>query len=346
MGKWLEARAKGKTGEAIKKLLELQAKTAVIVKDGTEVKVPIEEVVVGDIVVVKPGEKIPVDGEIVKGHSSLDESMVTGESIPIEKTIGDVVIGSTINKTGSFQFKTTKIGKDTLLSQIVKTVEDAQASKAPIQKFADTVSSYFVPSVVAIALITFIIWFFFIEVPFVTALLTFTAVLVIACPCALGLATPTAIMVGTGKGAENGILIRGGESLEAAHKTDTIIFDKTGTITKGVPVVTDIKNYTNVKNVLQLAASLEKTSEHPLAEAIVKKAKQRDIELLEVEKFESITGGGVRGRIQNDLIVVGTEKLMSDCDISFPEKIKNEKGLLQKEGKTVMIVAKDGEVID
>src|SRR3989338_7099008 len=269
LGKWLEARAKGKAGEAIKKLLGLQAKTARIIRDGKEIDVPIKEVVVGDIVIVRPGEKIPVDGQVVEGYSSVDESMISGESIPVEKKVGDFVVGATINKTGSFKFKTTKVGKDTVLAQIVKFVEDAQASKAPIQKFADAISSYFVPTVVAIALITFIVWYFFVLSSFVAALLAFTAVLVIACPCALGLATPTAIIVGTGKGAENGILIKGGEALEIANKIQAVVFDKTGTLTKGEPEVTDLISYSGSKqDLLKLAASLEKNSEHPLAESI------------------------------------------------------------------------------
>src|SRR5680860_1107163 len=261
LGKWLEARAKGKAGEAIKKLLGLQAKTARIIKDGKEIDVPIKEVKVGDVVIVRPGEKIPVDGKLIEGYSSVDESMISGESIPVEKKTGDFVVGSTINKTGSFKFKTTKIGKDTVLAQIIRIVEDAQASKAPIQKFADAISAYFVPTVVAISLITFIIWYFFVLSPFVTALLAFTAVLVIACPCALGLATPTAIIVGTGKGAENGILIKGGEVLEITNKIQAIIFDKTGTLTKGEPEVTNLISYgISEKDLLKLAASLEKNS--------------------------------------------------------------------------------------
>ncbi|HEX9664454.1 MAG TPA: heavy metal translocating P-type ATPase, partial [Patescibacteria group bacterium] len=304
LGKWLEARTKGQAGAAIKKLLGLQAKTARIIQAGREIDVPIKDVRVGDIVIVRPGEKIPVDGQIIDGYSSVDESMISGESLPIEKKQGDFVVGATINKTGSFKFKTTKIGRETVLAQIIKVVEEAQSSKAPIQKFADTVSGYFVPTVVALALITFIIWYFFILAPFVTALLAFTAVLVIACPCALGLATPTAIMVGTGKGAENGLLIKGGEPLETANKIDIIVLDKTGTLTKGQPEVTAIINFIDSKKeLLKLAASVDQKSEHPLAEAIVKKAKMENIKLTDPEKFETIPGHGVVGQISGRLIL-------------------------------------------
>jgi Cu+-exporting ATPase len=340
LGKWLEARAKGKAGEAIKKLLGLQAKTARIIKDGKEIDIPIKAVKIGDIVIVRPGEKIPVDGEVVEGHSSIDESMISGESIPIEKKTGDFVVGATINKTGSFKFKTTKIGKDTVLAQIVKVVEDAQASKAPIQKFADTISGYFVPTVVALALITFISWYFFALSPFVTALLAFTAVLVIACPCALGLATPTAIIVGTGKGASNGILIKGGEPLEIANKIQTIIFDKTGTLTKGEPEVTDLVSYiSSEKELLRLTASLEKNSEHPLAEAIVNKAKANKISLIEPKDFKAIIGQGVQGKINGKAVLIGNEKLMAKFKIAVSEQIKADKSKLENEGKTVIMVA-------
>ena len=355
LGKWLEARAKGKAGEAIKKLMGLQAKTARIVKDGREIDVLIKEVKANDIIIVRPGEKIPVDGKIIEGHSSIDESMISGESIPLEKTVGDEVIGATINKTGSFKFKATKIGKDTMLAQIIKVVDQAQSSKAPIQKFADTISGYFVPTVVAVALITFIIWYFFALAPFVAALLAFTAVLVIACPCALGLATPTAIIVGTGKGAEQGILIKGGEYLEAANKIQTIVFDKTGTLTKGEPAVTDIieTQKSKIKNqndnsklkIIQLAASVENKSEHPLAEAIVKKAKREKLELLKVEDFQAIPGHGVVGKINNQEILVGTEKLMLKYNITISEQIKNSKNKLEDAGKTVMLAAVNKAVI-
>lgn len=352
-GKWLEARAKGKAGEAIKKLLGLQAKTARVVRDGKEVDIPIEEVVVGDMIIVRPGEKIPVDGEIVDGHSSVDESMISGESIPVEKRIGDRVIGATINKLGSFKFRVTRIGKDTMLAQIVKVVEEAQASKAPIQKFADTISAYFVPTVVAIACITFISWYFLSLSAFVTALLASTAVLVIACPCALGLATPTAILVGTGKGAEGGILIKGGEALEVANKIQTIVFDKTGTLTKGEPEVTDVKKAqvqserlkVDENFILKIAASVERNSEHPLAEAIVNKAKEKHINLVEPKNFSAVAGHGVSGKIEGTQVLVGTEKLMDDYKVSIDQDIKKEKQRLEDEGKTVMLVAFDNQII-
>jgi len=298
LGKWIEAKVKGKAGEAIKKLLGLQAKTARIIKDGAEVDIPLDQVQVSDIILVRPGEKVPVDGEVTDGHSTIDESMISGESIPLEKNVGDMVVGATLNKAGSFRFKATKVGKDTVLSQIIKVVEEAQSSRAPIQKFADKVSAYFVPTVVALALITFIAWYFLALSPFVPALLAFTAVLVIACPCALGLATPTAIMVGTGKGAENGILIKGGEALEGANKITVVILDKTGTITKGEPEVTDVYAIGGEDDeVLRAAASLERNSEHPLAEAIVKEAKRKKVALTEPASFEAVPGHGVAGKL-------------------------------------------------
>ncbi len=350
LGKWLEAKAKGKTGEAIKKLLGLQAKSARVVRNGKEVDIPISEVQINDIIIVRPGEKVPVDGKITEGYSSIDESMVSGESIPAEKKAGDLVIGATINKTGSFKFKAQKIGKDTMLSQIIKFVQEAQGSKAPIQKFADKISAYFVPTVVAISLITFISWYFLLSSPFVTALMAFTAVLVIACPCALGLATPTAIVVGTGKGAENGILIKGGEPLEIAGKIDAIVFDKTGTITKGKPEVTDIISYERSKEeLLRIISSVENKSEHPLAEAIVKKAKKDKIKFLEVSDFQAIAGHGVRAlvSVENNKIdfFIGTEKLMDDYKIKINEEIKKNKEKMETEGKTVMLAATKEKII-
>jgi len=264
LGKWLEAAAKGKTGEAIKKLMHLQAKTAIVIKDGKEIETPIENVKINDLIRVKPGGKIPTDGILAEGSSSVDESMVTGESIPVEKKVGDNIIGATINKSGSFIMKATKIGNDTFLAQIVKIVEEAQNTKAPIQKYADKISSIFVPGVILIAIITFLVWLFIIDASFVTALMTAAAVLVIACPCALGLATPTAIMVGTGKGAEHGILIKGGEVLEIAGKIDTMVFDKTGTLTQGEPVINDINSKLDKNELMIMACSLEKNSEHVL----------------------------------------------------------------------------------
>src|SRR3989344_3715881 len=346
LGKWLEARVKGKAGEAIKKLLGLQAKTARIIKEGKEIDIPIKEVEIDDIVMVRPGEKIPVDGKLVEGYSSVDESMISGESIPVEKKPGDFVVGATINKTGSFKFKTTKIGKDTVLAQIIKVVEDAQASKAPIQKFADAISAYFVPTVVAIAFITFIVWYFFVLSSFVAALLAFTAVLVIACPCALGLATPTAIIVGTGKGAENGILIKGGEALEIANKIQAVVFDKTGTLTKGEPEVTDLISYSGSKqDLLKLAASLEKNSEHPLAESIVNQAKKDKLELIDPTGFEAVAGHGVKGKVFGKNIFAGNEKMMAKFNILIPGEIKDNKDKLENEGKTVMIIAADKNIL-
>lgn len=334
LGKWLEARAKGKAGEAIKKLLGLQAKMARVVRGGQTIDVPIEEVRVGEVVVVRPGEKIPVDGEVLEGYSSVDESMISGESLPVEKKVGDFVIGATINKTGSFRFSAKRVGQETMLAQIIKIVEEAQTSKAPIQRFADVVSSYFVPAVIIIAVITFVFWFFIFSASFSTALLAFTAVLVIACPCALGLATPTAILVGTGKGAENGILIKTGESLEAANKIQIVVFDKTGTLTKGQPTVTDIVETSelNKKEILQLAASLEAKSEHSLAEAIINKSKEEKINLLETQDFQAIPGQGVRGVINSKQYYLGNKKLVLFSNQSLVEKLENE-------GKTVMFLA-------
>src|SRR3989339_1599461 len=336
LGKWLEAKTKGKTGEAIKKLMGLQAKTARVLRGQIEVDVPIVEVGVGDIIIVRPGEKVPVDGKIIEGYSSIDESTISGESIPVEKKVGDAVIGATINKTGSFKFKAEKVGQDTVLAQIIKFVENAQGSKAPIQKFADKVSSYFVPSVIGIAIITFMIWFFVLSAPFVSALMAFTAVLVIACPCALGLATPTAIMVGTGMGAGRGILIKGGEALEMAGKVKVVVFDKTGTLTKGEPVVTDIKGHgtLGMEQVLQMAASVENKSEHPLAEAIVSRAKEDGIDLLNVSNFEAIVGNGVGGIVSGKKVFVGK---YSQTNI----EIEN----LELQGKTVMQVVIDNVVV-
>ncbi|MBU1178363.1 heavy metal translocating P-type ATPase [Patescibacteria group bacterium] len=357
LGKWLEARAKGKTGEAIKKLLGLQAKTARVARDGEEKDIPITEVIVGDIVIVRPGEKIPVDGKIINGDSSVDESMITGESMPVGKKTGDSVIGATLNKNGSFKFTAEKIGQNTVLAQIIKIVHEAQSSKAPIQKFADKVSSYFVPTVMGIAVITFGYWYFIGSSSFVTALMTFTAVLVIACPCALGLATPTAIIVGTGKGAANGILIKSGEALEIANKIQTVVLDKTGTLTKGEPEVTDIVQITNNKyqntnklqiteelRILKLAASVESKSEHPLAEAIMRKAKADKMKLAEVQDFAAVTGHGVKGTINDKQVLIGTDKLMSKFDINVADDLVTQKNKLESEGKTVMIVAVDSDV--
>ncbi len=347
LGKWLEAKAKGKTSESIKKLIGLQAKTALVVRNGKEVEILIEEVKVGDIIIVKPGQKIPVDGIVLSGDSSIDESMITGESIPVEKVKGSNVIGGTINKTGSFKFKTTKVGKDTALAQIIKFVEDAQGSKAPIQRIADKVAGIFVPAVLVISILTFILWYIFGPVPaFIFALSNFIAVLIIACPCALGLATPTAIMVGTGKGAENGILIRGAEALETAHKVNTVVFDKTGTLTKGKPEVTDIVTFgKNKKNdVLKFAAIAEKGSEHPLGESIINEAKNQKIKIPNGKNFKSVAGQGVRVKFDKKEILLGNRKLMNENKISI-KKIEDIVTDLEKQGKTTIYIAVNKKIV-
>ncbi|HLC85243.1 MAG TPA: heavy metal translocating P-type ATPase, partial [Candidatus Nanoarchaeia archaeon] len=340
MGKFLEAKAKGKTSEAIAKLIGLAPKNAIVVRAGKEMTVPISEVAVGDIVLVRPGEKIPVDGTVVEGNSSVDESMVTGESIPVEKRKGSPVIGGTINKNGSLRFSATKVGSDTMLAQIVRLIEDAQGRKAPIQRFADAVSSYFVPVVIVISVITFLAWRFGAGEPVSFALLTAVAVLVIACPCSLGLATPTAIMVGTGKGARRGILIKGGDVLEKAHHITHLIFDKTGTLTVGKPQVTDIVPFgkTTADEVLRIAASIEKESEHPLAEAIVGKASESSIKLEKPSRFEAVTGKGVLATLNKKSYSLGNNKMMADLGASigsFSERM----AALESEGKTVMILS-------
>ena len=343
LGKFLEARAKGRTSEAIEKLLGLQPKTARVVRDGREIDVPVEQVQVGDIVVVRPGEKIPVDGVVVEGHSSVDESMITGESLPVEKREGDLVVGATINKHGSFKFRATRVGRETVLAQIVKVVEEAQGSKAPIQRLADVVSSYFVPAVVAVALLTFAGWYLA-GAGFTRALLNMTAVLVIACPCALGLATPTAIMVGTGKGAEHGILFRGGEHLERAHELDVVVLDKTGTITRGEPQVTDVlalEPYTE-EELLSLAAQAEKASEHPLAKAVVQAAESRGIAVGDAQAFEAVPGHGVRATADGMELLVGNRKLLRDCGVD-PAPLEALVERLEHEGKTAMLVAAGGK---
>lgn len=340
LGKLMEAIAKGKTSEAMKKLMGLQAKTAKVIRDGEEKDIPVEEVEVGEIIIVRPGEKIPVDGQIVEGKSTIDESMLTGESIPVEKAMGEEVIGATINKHGTFKFKATKVGKDTALSQIIKMVEEAQGSKAPVQRLADKVSGIFVPIVVVVAIVTFAIWFL-VTGEINPAILAAVSVLVIACPCALGLATPTAIMVGTGKGAENGILIKGGEHLEKAEKIDTIIFDKTGTITKGKPEVTDILTFDIEKEeVLRISASAEKSSEHPLAEAIVNDAKAKEITLSDVSDFNAIPGHGIYSTFEGSEIYLGNRRLMKKENVDISEA-DSEIERLENEGKTAMILAID-----
>ncbi|MCL5970006.1 MAG: heavy metal translocating P-type ATPase [Patescibacteria group bacterium] len=343
LGRYFEAKAKAGTSEAIKKLIGLAAKTARVVKDGKEVDVPIEQVVIGDTIRVRPGEKIPVDGIILEGESSIDESMITGESIPVDKAKGAVVIGATINKNGSFLYKATKVGQDTMLSQIIKLVENAQASKAPIQRLADIISSYFVPVVIMLAIFTFIIWYNFGTSPsLLFALLNTVAVLIIACPCAMGLATPTAIMVGTGIGAQHGILIRDAKGLEIANRVKTIVFDKTGTLTQGKPKVTDIipVGSFNKKDVLFFASSLEKGSEHSLAEAILTEAESQNINPQKVEKFKAIAGHGVEGEIKKQKVSFGNRKLMEKEGVKVGEE--NEKvEVLEGEGKTVMMLSVD-----
>ncbi len=339
-GKYLEAVSKGKTGDAIKKLMGLAPKTAIVIKDNQEIEIPIEEVLPGDHIVVKPGGKIPVDGIVVSGNTSIDESMLTGESMPVSKKEGDGVFAATINTTGVIQFKATKVGADTALAQIIKLVEDAQGSKAPIAQMADVVSGIFVPVVVIIATLSLIGWMLA-GYSFAFAIKTFISVLVIACPCALGLATPTAIMVGTGKGAENGILIKGGEALETTHKIQTIIFDKTGTITEGKPEVTDvIAANMEADRLLQLTASAEKSSEHPLGEAIVKGAADKNIELLPLTEFDSITGQGIRVKIEDMELLAGNLRLMEANKIDISH-LQADADRLAGEGKTPMYIAID-----
>jgi len=346
LGRFLEARAKGKTSEAIKKLIGLQPKTAKVIRDGNEMDIPVGEVIPGDIVVVRPGEKIPADGIVREGYSSVDESMVTGESLPVEKKIDDTVIGATINKTGTFRFEATKVGRDTVLAQIIRLVQEAQGSKPPIARMVDVIASYFVPVVISIAILTFIVWYFFGPHPAVTyAFLNFVAVLIIACPCALGLATPTSIMVGTGKGAEHGILIRGAEALETAHQLNIIVLDKTGTLTRGEPSVTDIvesKKFTK-NEIITLAASAEKGSEHPLGEAIVDKAKEENLSLLDPKDFQAIAGHGIEATIDSRRVLLGNLRLMEERKVVLNGWIDRAEHL-SNEGKTPMFLAVDGEV--
>jgi len=347
LGRFLEARAKGRTSEAIKKLIGLQPKTARVIRNGEEVDIPIEEVVLGDIVMVRPGNKIPADGIVRDGYSSVDESMVTGESLPVEKKVGDRVIGATINRTGTFKFEATKVGKDTVLAQIIRLVQEAQGSKPPIARMVDVIASYFVPIVILIAMVTFIVWYAFGPHPaFTYAFLNFIAVLIIACPCALGLATPTSIIVGTGKGAENGILIRGAEALETAHQLNTIVLDKTGTLTKGEPSVTDViasKEFTR-QEILTLAASAEKGSEHPLGEAIVRRAKEEHSILLEPRDFEAMAGYGIEAMIDSKKILLGNLRLMEERKIAL-NGLSQEAERLSDEGKTPVFLAVDGKSV-
>ncbi|WP_252244341.1 MULTISPECIES: heavy metal translocating P-type ATPase [unclassified Clostridium] len=343
LGKYLEAVSKGKTSQAIKALMGLAPKNATVIRNGGESIIPIEEVVAGDIVLVKPGEKLPVDGEVIEGSTSIDESMLTGESIPVEKEIGSTVIGASINKTGFIKYKATKVGKDTALAQIVKLVEEAQGSKAPIAKLADVISAYFVPIVIGLAVIAAVAWLIAGE-SMIFALTIFISVLVIACPCALGLATPTAIMVGTGKGAENGVLIKGGEALETTYKLNTIVFDKTGTITEGKPKVTDILvNNITENEILSLAASAEKGSEHPLGEAIVKEAEDRKLTLKEINKFNAIPGHGIEVLIDEKNIFLGNKKLMKEKNVDI-SSLDAQSERLSNEGKTPMYISINSEL--
>lgn len=344
LGKLLEVRAKGRTSEAIKKLMGLQAKTARVVRDGQELDIPIAEVVKGDVVIVRPGEKIPVDGLVIEGHSAVDESMITGESMPVEKKTGDEVIGATINKQGLLKFEATKVGKETALSQIIRLVEQAQGSKAPIQRLVDQISAYFVPAVIAIALVTLGIWWA--TDAFVPALIRLTAVLVIACPCAMGLATPTSIMVGVGKGAENGILFKNSAALEQAHKLTAIVLDKTGTITKGEPAVTDVvtsnQSAVNSEELLRLAASAERGSEHPLGEAIVRSAQEKGLALSEPAGFEGIAGHGIAAEVDGHKVLVGNLRLMQREQVHL-NGLEPKAQQLQNQAKTAMWLAVDGQ---
>ena len=345
LGKWLEARAKGATSSAIEKLMQLQAKTARVIRDGKTEDIPIEYVRIGDTIVVRPGEKIPVDGVVLSGHTSIDESMLTGESIPVEKTEASKVFAGTLNKNGSIEFRADKVGSETALARIIQFVEDAQGSKAPIQDFADWVSSWFVPAVILIAILTLIGWLLAGET-LTFAILSFVSVIVIACPCALGLATPTSIMVATGKGAENGILIRGGEPLEAARKINTIVFDKTGTLSKGKPEITDIIPLAALwaDEILRLAASLEQGSEHPLAEAIVRSAKEKNISLSKAEDFKAVPGHGVTGAIEGKTYHLGNRKLLQDFSIANSEA-EAAMQRLESQGKTAVLLAQDQTVL-
>ena len=346
LGRFLEARARGRTSEALKKLIGMQPKTALLIREGEQREIPVEDVQVGDLILVRPGARIPVDGIVRQGYSSVDESMITGESIPVEKKVGDEVIGATINKTGSFQFEAAKVGKDTTLARIVRMVEEAQGSKAPIQRLADVIASYFVPAVIGIAIVTFIIWYFVGPAPALTfALLNFVAVLVIACPCALGLATPTAIIVGTGKGAEHGILIRNGEALERAHQINTVLLDKTGTLTRGEPVVTDVvaAPFSSPEEVLRLAASVEHSSEHPLGEAVVKAALEKKLELSPSSDFDAIPGQGVEALVEGKKLFLGNLRLMEERGLSL-NGLESRATELLEGGKTAMFLGWDGQV--
>ncbi len=348
LGKYLETLAKGRTSEAIKKLMGLRPRTARVIRDGQEMDIPTEQVVVGDLVLVRPGERIPVDGQVIVGYSAVDESMLTGESVPVDKQTGDLVTGATVNKFGVLRVKATRVGRDTVLAQIVWVVEEAQGSKAPIQRLADVVAGYFVPAVIAIALLTFSAWYWVIDAPLARALINATAVLVIACPCAMGLATPTSIMVGTGRGAENGVLIRGGEHLERTHMVDTVVLDKTGTITRGEPELTDVVVTApfagQEEDLLLWAAGVEKMSEHPIAQAIVTGAGERlkKTELPQPDDFTAIPGKGISARLDNRTVLIGTRRLLQDfqVDITLVQAVVDE---MEQAGKTAVLMAVDGQ---
>jgi P-type Cu+ transporter len=347
LGRLLENRARGQTSEAIRKLMGLQARDARVIRDGVEIDVPIAEVRINDVILVRPGEKIPVDGKVIAGVSTVDEAMVTGESLPVKKQPGDEVIGATINGAGAFQFRVTRVGKDTFLAQIVKLVQQAQGSKAPIQRLADQVTGWFVPAVIAIAIATFVIWFNFTG-NLTLATMTMVGVLIIACPCALGLATPTSVMVGTGKGAENGILIKGADSLELAHKIQTIVLDKTGTLTVGKPTVTDFVTVNGTANgnelkLLQLAATVERNSEHPLASAVVRYAESQQVSLTEAKNFQAIPGSGVEAVVSNHLVQIGTQRWFTELGINTTT-LQQDKDAWEGAGKTVILIAVDGEI--
>lgn len=346
LGKWLEARTKGKTSDAIKKLMGLAPKTARVIRNGQTVDIAIDAVVKGDIILVRPGEKVPVDGVVTTGSSSVDESMITGESLPVEKKIGDTVIGGTVNKVGSFEFRAERVGSETALAGIIRLIEEAQGSKAPIQDIADRISAWFVPAVIISAILTFLVWFFILDATLAFSLMAFTAVIVIACPCALGLATPTSLMVGTGKGAEYGVLVKGGEPLESAARINTIVFDKTGTITKGKPEVTDTLTFSesDEDSIIGISASLEALSEHPLAEAICGYAKEEGISFEKVENFSAVPGHGVQGIINGTTYYLGNRKLMDRLSLSR-EKVERKMSRLEEQGKTVMLLATDAAII-
>ncbi len=345
LGRFLEARARGQTSEAIKKLIGLNPRTATVIRDGSEMEISVDDVLVGDLILVRPGERVPVDGFIKEGYSSIDESMITGESIPVEKKEGDEVIGASMNKTGSFRFEATRVGKDTTLSQIVRLVEEAQGSKAPIQRLADIIASYFVPIVIGISIITFIIWYLVGPAPSLTyAILNFVAVLIIACPCAMGLATPTAIIVGTGKGAENGILIRNAETLEKSHKINTVMLDKTGTLTRGEPTVTEIITAAlSEDEVLRLAAAAERGSEHPLGEAIVSASLEKGLEIPPASEFSALPGRGIEATVEGNKLLLGNLRLMNEKKIDLNE-LDKEADRLREDGKTVMFLSSGNKV--